>query len=75
MRISLSFVVLALLLPFAACFADSETATVAQKGGREKAVAANVVYEEWIDQKRNRTVPVKIYFPEPDGKSHPVVIF
>lgn len=41
-----------------------------------KVQAANVVYDDWFDSSRDRTVPVKIYFPAGGGSgSYPVVVF
>lgn len=46
-----------------------------QSGWNGKVRAANVVYDDWFDKTRNRSVPVKIYFPADDTTAHPVVIF
>jgi predicted dienelactone hydrolase len=62
-----------LMVPLNACLADSEVSS--QRSGAQRANADNVVYEDWQDTTRNRTVPVKIYLPQEDGKKHPVIIF
>jgi predicted dienelactone hydrolase len=53
-----------------------QSAAVSAKSGWNGQVQpANVVYEDWSDRGRNRTIPVKIYFPGGDDTPHPVVIF
>lgn len=71
--ISLTVLLVSLMVPLNVCLADSEVAS--QRSGGQRANADNVVYEDWQDTTRNRTVPVKIYLPPEDGKKHPVVIF
>lgn len=46
--------------------------TLQSRGAVEK--GSPPIYEDWVDAKRRRTVPVRLYLP-PDNLSHPVVIF
>lgn len=73
--ICLSLVMVQFFWVNAASRADSERGGILQRNGRAETGADNVIYEDWIDAKRNRTVPVKIYLPKSDGKPSPVVIF
>ncbi|MBC7998192.1 MAG: hypothetical protein IAF58_09630 [Leptolyngbya sp.] len=41
----------------------------------KKSDAKNVVYQEWQDTERDRTIPVKIYLPQSGSAPFPVVIF
>lgn len=41
-----------------------------------KVQAVNVVYDDWFDSSRDRSVPVKLYFPAGGGaSSYPVIVF
>lgn len=44
-------------------------------GAATKDSSANVVYQDWQDSQRNRSLPIKIYLPTSGTAPYPVVIF
>ena len=64
---------LALILAVANCRLDAAPVTDARIATRTNAVA--VLRTEWRDAKRDRAVPVKIYYPQTGDGPLPVIIF
>ncbi len=46
-----------------------------QRSPQKSDSGVSVQYEDWYDNVRNRTVPVKLYLPSDLSKAHPIVIF
>ena len=47
----------------------------ALRGNKTTDEAKNVVYQDWSDAKRDRSLPIKIYLPESGQAPYPTVIF
>ncbi len=51
------------------------SASVSQANESSNAASVEVVYQAWLDRKRNREIPVKIYMPKHSSTAAPVVVF
>jgi len=56
-------------------FSKAVCANTAPVGRSEVVKNNDVIYDDWLDQSRHRTVPVKIYLPSKGVAPYPVVIF
>ena len=79
-RVALSLTIM--LVAFCSCSVTLWSGSVrhgaafgAQSTHNGQVQSANVVYDNWFDEARNRNVPVKVYFPAGDAANYPVVVF
>jgi predicted dienelactone hydrolase len=68
--IAIAILVLLVFLPFSAAAQTSYN-----PAQLEKLYQVETIKYEWLDAKRSRFVPVKIYYPVTEGKVLPVIIF
>lgn len=74
----ISFAIFAFVLCGGPLFAGSAASLKAQAQPYKKDAgpyAVEVLTQDWHDAKRDRDVPVKIYYPKSDGTSFPVIVF
>lgn len=75
------FVCFVSFVVYSSCFvspwfvAGAETDVRSQQYNSAGSHEVEVAKYDWVDQKRNRHVPVKIYYPKSSGGSLPVIVF